>query len=66
MFKVNSKDIRTTSWRRSGIFMVSFQYISHLVLFLTLNINYWVGYNARDYSQEEPISENTYTILWKS
>ena len=37
MFKVNNKDTRTTpKWRRSGVFIVNFQHISHLVLVLLL------------------------------
>ena len=41
MFKVNNKDTRTTpKWRRSGVFIVNFQHISHLVLlFLLLTLN---------------------------
>ena len=44
MFKVNKKDTRTTErrqWRRSGVFIVNFEHILHLVLvflFLTLNM----------------------------
>ena len=42
--KVNRKDIRTTSWRqwrRSDVFIVNFEHISHfflLFILLTLNI----------------------------
>ena len=36
MFKVNNKDTKTTlaigHWRRSGIFIVNFEHISHLAL----------------------------------
>ena len=32
MFKVNNKDTRKTPWRRSGLFIVNFEYISHFVL----------------------------------
>ena len=40
MFKVNNKDTRTTPWRRSGIFIVNFEHISHLVLvFLLLTLS---------------------------
>ena len=47
MFKVNNQDTRTTplgvvlvSGRRSGIFIVTFEHISHLVLvFLLLTLN---------------------------
>ena len=50
MFKVNNKDTRTTqglhktfrgtTWRRSGVFIVNFEHISHLVLlFLLLTLN---------------------------
>ena len=55
MFKVNNRSIRTRcelcskftietperrQWRRSGVFIVSFQHISHLVLvFLSLSLN---------------------------
>ena len=34
MFKVNKKDTRT--WSPSGVFLVNFEYISHLVLVLLL------------------------------
>ena len=30
MIKVNNKDIRTTSWRRSAVFIVNFKRFSHL------------------------------------
>ena len=39
MFKVDNKDIRTTLWtfRRSGVFIVNLEHISHLFLvFLVL------------------------------
>ena len=44
MFKVNNKDTRTTlsvvAKRRSGVFIVNFEHISHLVLvFLLLTLN---------------------------
>ena len=40
MLKSNNKDTRTTPWRRSGIFIVSFEQISHLVLvFLLLTLS---------------------------
>ena len=43
MFKVNNKDTRTApddGWRRSGVFFVNFEHISHLALvFLLLNLN---------------------------
>ena len=47
MFKVNNKNTRTTSRRRSGVFIVNFEHISHLFLvFLLLTVNaskcYWV------------------------
>ena len=42
MFKVNNKDIKTRrNWRRSGVFLVNFEHISHLILMsllLTLNM----------------------------
>ena len=38
--KVNNKDTRVTCWRRSGVFIVNFKHISHLVLvFLLLTLN---------------------------
>ena len=48
MCKVNNKDTRTTPklpikiperrhWRRSGVFIVNFEHISHLVLVLLLS-----------------------------
>ena len=40
MFKGNSKDAERRQWRRSGVFIVNFQYILHLVLvFLLLTMN---------------------------
>ena len=38
MFKVNNKDIRTTSltWRRSAVFIVNFKHVSHLFLVFLL------------------------------
>ena len=36
MFKVNNKDTRTTPWGRSGVFLVNFEHISHLVLVVLL------------------------------
>ena len=40
MFTVNNKDIRTTSWHRSGVFIVNFDHISHVFLvFLLLTLN---------------------------
>ena len=53
MFKVNNKDTRTTPTpeqhhlRRSGVFIVNAEHISHLVLLfllLPLNSKYWLGY----------------------
>ena len=32
MFKVNNEDTRTTLYRRSDVFIVNFEHISHLVL----------------------------------
>ena len=34
MFKVNNKDIRTT--RRSGVFIVNFEHISHIALVFSI------------------------------
>ena len=42
MFKVNDKDttLKRRYWRRSGVFIVNFEHISHLVLvFLLLALN---------------------------
>ena len=36
MLKNNNKDTRKTSWRRSGVFIVNFEHISHLVLVFVL------------------------------
>ena len=39
MFKVSNKTLERLQWRRSGVFIVNFQHILHLVLvflFLTL------------------------------
>ena len=39
MFKVNNKEPERRQWRRSGIFNVNFEHISHLVLkFLLLTL----------------------------
>ena len=32
MFKINDKDTRTTPWRCSGVFIVNFEHIPHLIL----------------------------------
>ena len=41
MFKVNNKNTGVDcDWRRSGVFIVTFEHISHLFLvFLLLNVN---------------------------
>ena len=40
MLKVNNKDNRTKSMMSSGVFIVNFEHISHLVLlFLLLTLN---------------------------
>ena len=40
MFKVNNKNIRTTSMRRSAVFVINFEHISFLFLvFLLLTLN---------------------------
>ena len=40
MFKVSNKDTRTMQGRRSGVFIVNSEHISHLVLvFLLLTLN---------------------------
>ena len=40
MFKINNKDTRKRPWRRSGIFIVNFEHISHLALvFLLLTLS---------------------------
>ena len=40
MFKVNNKDTEQCQWRRSSVFIVSFEHISHLALvFLLLTLN---------------------------
>ena len=36
MFKVNNKDTRTTQSRRSDLFIVNFEHISHLVLVFSI------------------------------
>ena len=39
MFKVNNKNTKTTGMSSSGVFIVNFEYISHLFLvFLLLNL----------------------------
>ena len=40
MFKVNNKDTRTMPWRGSGVFIINFKHVSHLVLlFLLLTLS---------------------------
>ena len=41
LFKVNNKNTRNEIWRRhSGVFIVNFEYISHIfVVFLSLILN---------------------------
>ena len=40
LFKVNDKDTKTTSRRRSGVFIVNTEQISHIVvMFLLLTLN---------------------------
>ena len=40
VFKGNNKDTRTTSWRRSGVFIVNLHHISDIFLvFLLLALN---------------------------
>ena len=41
MFRFNNKDIRMTqlTWRRSAVFIVNFEHISHLILFLLVTIS---------------------------
>ena len=40
MFKVNDKTPERRQWRRSGVFMVNFEFIVHLFLvFLLLTLN---------------------------
>ena len=46
MYKVNNKDTLRLQWRRLSVFIVNFEYISHLVLvflLLTLNIQLPAG-----------------------
>ena len=54
MFKVNKKDTRTPvkrrQWRRFDVFIVNFEYISHLVLvFLLLTFAGWVNYLRKNF-----------------
>ena len=46
MLKVNNKDTRTMQRRRSGVFIVNFEHISHLtvLLLLTLNMSLSAGF----------------------
>ena len=56
MFKVNIKD---THWRHSGIFIVNFEHISHLVLvflLLTLNMQLQAGFISWKTSGSDPSS----------
>ena len=40
LFKFNKKDIRTSNWRRSGVFIINFEHISQLLLvFLLLTLS---------------------------
>ena len=46
MFRVNNKDTERSHWRRSGVFIVNFEHISHLglvFLLLTLNMQMLTG-----------------------
>ena len=38
MFKVNNKEIRTTP-AVVGVFIINFEYISHIILFLLLTLS---------------------------
>ena len=45
--KVNKKDIRRHHWRRSGVFTVNFEHISHIILvFLLLNFKSICGWKV--------------------
>ena len=51
MFKVNNKDIRKTSWRYSGVFIVNFEYISYL--FYNFSLVYFEQVNASSVLQTQ-------------
>ena len=36
MFKVNNKDTTPRHWRHSGVFIVNFEHVSHLVLVVSI------------------------------
>ena len=74
LLKVNNRIIRTRceifskltikteerrQWRRSGVFIINFKYISHLVLvflMLTLNRSFHIGYDLQFYTGKASIS----------
>ena len=44
IFKVNNKDTRNDTSRRSGLFIANFEYISHLALvFLVINFEHVIA-----------------------
>ena len=43
MFKINKKYTRMTSMHRSGVFMVNFEHISHLVLVSIVNFEHVIA-----------------------
>ena len=58
MFKSHNKDTRTTpdARRRSGVFIVNFEHISHLVLvflLLTLNMEMPMGMQNHAFTSED-------------
>ena len=60
MFKVNNKDTRR-HWRRSGLFIVNFEHILHLVLvflLLTLNIQLLAGIQMVKKCPSVPVCAN--------
>ena len=51
--KVNNKDTKWRQWLRSGVFIVNFWHISHLVLvFLELTLCTWMPTRTKGYSEK--------------
>ena len=42
MFKINNKDIRRRHWSYSGVYIVKFDHVLHLFVFLLLKLDSFV------------------------
>ena len=51
--KLTIKTPKRHHWRRSGVFIVNFEHISHLVLLLTLNIYLRAGFYHQIFHEQE-------------